>query len=560
MSNTAKNNQVNVIDILMYLLRYWYLFVIVIAIAVGYTYYKYTQMPFVYRGDVTVVIKDPKGELTVSGLGKYSDLVNSVNMTHEILQLRSKSLMSQVVRTLDADVNYIYRERLRDVELYKKTPVKLLFSRDDESFLSFSAKVTPIDAKTIRLDRTAFGGTSQEVALGDTVVIDGHALVFNPTSAYSSYYFGRDITIRKVPVLSAANSFISKLSISQGRGAILRLFVQDYSPQRACDILNTLIDKYNEEAIREKNQSSVNTAAFINERLLIIQDELGAVEKDLARYQSAQGTMNIGNSANEYLAQSRNYNSEIIKIETRLSQAEFLMDYLTNSFMSYDMIPVNTGLDDSRIDTRIAQYNELINRRARLIEQSSVESPAVKEVEANLNNVRQNILGYIDNLKMSLNLRKDDLQQKDSEAMQRFTTMPAKAREMLDIERQQKIKESLYLFLLNKREENALAQSMVDNNARKIDDAVSSGAPIYPNRNKMLLLAFLIGLAIPLVVLLSLLFIDTRVKTRKDVENAVAVPFLAEIPFRKLKKKELESKKKKRKYWNKKKLLKKVKE
>lgn len=85
MSNTAKNNQVNVIDILMYLLRYWYLFVIVIAIAVGYTYYKYTQMPFVYRGDVTVVIKDPKGELTVSGLGKYSDLVNSVNMTHEIL-------------------------------------------------------------------------------------------------------------------------------------------------------------------------------------------------------------------------------------------------------------------------------------------------------------------------------------------------------------------------------------------------------------------------------------------------------------------------------------------
>ena len=162
----------------------------------------------------------------------------------------------------------------------------------------------------------------------------------------------------------------------------------------------------------------------------------------------------------------------------------------------------------------------------------------MKEVEANLNNVRQNILGYIDNLMMSLNLRKEDLQQKDSEAMQRFTTMPAKAREMLDIERQQKIKESLYLFLLNKREENALAQSMVDNNARKIDDAVSSGAPIYPNRNKMLLLAFLIGLAIPLVILLSLLFIDTRVKTRKDVENAVGVPFLAEIPLKKLKKKE----------------------
>ena len=202
------------------------------------------------------------------------------------------------------------------------------------------------------------------------------------------------------------------------------------------------------------------------------------------------------------------------------------------------MIPVNTGLDDARIDNRIAEYNEQINRRSRLIEQSSVESPAVKEVEANLNTIRQNILGYIDNLIISLNMRKEDYAEKEQESMRQFTQMPAKAREMLSIERQQKIKESLYLYLLNKREENALAQSMVDNNARMIDTATSSGSPIYPDRNRTLLLAFLIGLAIPAIILLSILFLDTRVKTRKDLESITKVPFLAEIPLRKLSKKQ----------------------
>ncbi len=538
MSNTSNNNtQVNIVDIFFYLLRNWYWFLLCIGIAVGYAYYKYTQLPFVYRSDARVIIKDPSSTHTGSSLVTYSNMINKVNMTNEILQLKSKTLMSEVVKALDADVNYSYRERLRDVELYRRTPVRLFFSREDETFTSMSAKIVPLDNNTIRFEPS--DGPAQSVVLGDTVAYNGHQLVFKPTSSYSPYYFKKEIIIRKVPVLSAANSFIARLSVGQGDGAILNLFIQDYSAQRATDILNTLIEKYNEDAIREKNQSAINTASFINERLLIIQAELGDVETDLARYQSAQGTMNISNAANEYLAQSRNFNNEIIKIETRINLAEYLKDYLSNSFVSYDMIPVNTGLDDPRIDNRIAEYNEQINRRARLVDQSSVDSPAVKEVEANLNTIRQNILGYIDNLVLSLNMRKEDYAEKEKESMQNFTAMPAKARQMLSIERQQKIKESLYLYLLNKREENALAQSMVDNNARMIDTAISSGSPIYPNRNRMLLLAFLIGLAIPAVILLSMLFIDTRVKTRKDVENAISVPFLAEVPFKKLKKKEL---------------------
>ena len=145
-------------------------------------------------------------------------------MTNEIMQLKSKTLMSEVVKALDADVNYSFRERLRDVELYRKTPVRMFFDREDEGFLSFSAKMIPVDNSTIQL---VTGTETRTVTLGDTVVINDHKLVFKPTSAYSPYYFGKEVVVNKVPVLNAANRYISKLSVTQGNGAILNIFLQE---------------------------------------------------------------------------------------------------------------------------------------------------------------------------------------------------------------------------------------------------------------------------------------------------------------------------------------------
>ena len=477
MSKQTQKNQINLVEIFFYLLRHWYWFVICAGIAVAYAYYKYTQMPFVYRADATIIIKDPSHAQSTVSLERYASLINNVDVTNEILQLSSKQLMAEVVKTLDADVTYSYKEKLREVELYRRTPVRLFFSREDNSFLNFAAKIIPVDQKTIRVDRTEFGGDSQIVALGDTVTYDNHKLVFMPTSAYSPYYYGKEIVLRKVPSYTAAAGYVSRLSVSQTNreGTILHLFIQDYSVQRACDILNALIDKYNEETIREKNRIAVNTATFINERLMIIQQELGDVEENLATFRSNLKTMSVDAAAQEYLSASRTYNTEIIQIETRLSLAEYLRDFLSSSFSTYEMIPLNIGLDEKNIDSEIAQYNELILRREKLVEASSPESPAVRQVEVQLNSLRQNMLGYIDNLVNSMNVQKRELADKEHEAIQNFTAMPAKARQMLSIERKQKIKESLFIFLMNKREENALTQAMVDNNARLLDAAEGSG-------------------------------------------------------------------------------------
>jgi capsular exopolysaccharide synthesis family protein len=195
------------------------------------------------------------------------------------------------------------------------------------------------------------------------------------------------------------------------------------------------------------------------------------------------------------------------------------------------MIPANTGLDDPNLEVAINQYNELVMRRDELIAASSVESPAVNKIENSMVLQRNNVLGLIQNLQNSLELKRNDLTRREEASVRKYAAMPGKAREMMEIERQQSIKEALYIFLLNKREENALSQAMADDNIRAIDPAVAWYSPSYPNKMKVVILSVLVGLLVPIVILIARLFLDTKIRTRKEIEENIDVPFLAEIPF-----------------------------
>ena len=183
------------------------------------------------------------------------------------------------------------------------------------------------------------------------------------------------------------------------------------------------------------------------------------------------------------------------------------------------------------IENQINLYNTAKLKRDRLIDDSSEKNPVVEELNNSLRAMKQTIIRAVDNMIVSINVKRNDAQNREMRAQSRVTSIPTKERQMLSIERQQKIKEALYLFLLNKREENALSQAMADNNARVIDGADGGDAPISPKRNRILLLGVLVGLALPGVTFLGILFMDTRVHSRKDLEKMVSVPFLGEIPL-----------------------------
>ena len=535
MQETNNNSRINLVDLFLYMLGHWYWFVLCVALCAGYAYWKYAKTPFTYRADATIIIKDPSNTRMSVSMSTYSGMINKVNMTNEILQLRSKQLMTETVKSLNADISYTLPIKLRNVELYQATPVKMTILPDEGAPDYLRLTVTTLDPSNIKVELP--DGRSARVALGDTIPVGNARVIFTPTRYYHGEASGKPVTITKQPVWNAVSYFLSRLSISQSEGTILRVSLQDYSAQRACDIINTLIVKYNEDAIREKNRVAVNTALFINERLMLIQQELGGVEDEIAQFKAAERITDANAASTQYLNESKQYSAQIVKTETQLKLAEFLRDFITASFESYETIPVNTGLEDAKIENEITQYNSLLVQRERLLKASSEESPAVKQTEATLLPLRQSILGSINNLITTLEVQRNDLSDQEHESLRKFTTMPAKARQLLSIERQQKIMESLYIYLLNKREENALTQTMVDNNARMIDNAAGTPYPINPNRNRMLLIGLLVGLLIPAVILFTIIFLDNKIRTRRDlVDEGVQTPFLAELPKAKMKK------------------------
>ena len=526
----TRNEQVNLIDIIYYLIGNWYWFILCILICLGVTYFRYSRITYKYSASVTAIIKNAGDDIRSARLDTYDKMINTVSVSTEELQLRSMTIMSEVVKALDADVSYQDRIKFRDVELYTSlSPIRVAFDREHSDPGTFSVTAMPLDANNIRL-HTSSG--SQTVALGDTIALGTGKVVFLPTANYGPETYGQQIYISKQPVTWAANHFISSLRISNNK-QILWLTIEDYNAQRAADAVNMLVVKYNEAAIREKNRVAVNTERFINERLAIIEQELGTVEGGMAAFKTENQLLSVNEAASRYLGDSRGYGAELVDVETRMALTNYLKDYIVKSADTFQMIPANMGIEDPNVDLVIGQYNDLILRREKLVSASSTESPAVRQADASLNTLRGNILGLIQNLQTSLEIQKRDLSDRERAAVEKFSTMPTKERQMLEYERQQSIKQELYLYLLNKREENALSQSMADDNLRVIDPAWANYTPSYPQRMKMVLLAILIGMLIPAVVLIARLFMDTKIRTRKEIEENIDVPFLAEIPLNK---------------------------
>lgn len=535
-NSSNKNDQgLNIVDLFMYLASQWKWFLLSILICGGIAWYNYARAPLVYFRSATVIIKDPSNKASTSGLDRFDNFINKVNVANEILQFRSKKLMREVVQRVHADVSYQIKDGLRSNELYNESPV-LVSLPDALPEQSFSFTMTLKDAKTVTL--SDFSGIeakpSYEVALNDTVaIIEGMNVVVTATNYLRDSWLNTPIRVQKLPVESMVNYYKNALGIQQEEeeASILTLALKDSSPARAEDVLNTLITVYNEEAIKEKNQVAVNTANFINERLIIIERELGNVESNLESFKQRNQIVDIASSAGMYMTESQKYNADAMELETQLRLANFIKDYLTDPSKETDLIPSNTGISDMNIENQISLYNAAKLKRDHLIDDSSVNNPVVQELNNSLRAMKQSIIRAVDNMIVSLNVKRNDAQNREMRAQDRVTAIPTKERQMLSIERQQKIKEALYLFLLNKREENALSQAMADNNARVIDGAEGSNAPISPNRNRILLLGLLVGIALPGAVCLAILFMDTLVHGRKDIEGVTSVPYLGEIPL-----------------------------
>lgn len=530
------NKTINVLDIIKYLLHHWKWFVLSVLIFGSYYYYQYSKSTFVYRQTETVMIKTPANTPTSARVNRSNALYNMVNVASEILQLRSKELMRNTVSRVGADISYSIQEGLRTVELYKDAPFRLhVEGVHEENYYSLTA--IPQDKETVLLTNFSKGDGPAEIKakLGDTLNTPVGKMILTANPYYSDDWYGKEIHVQKFPREQMAAYFGSRLNIAQmeSDASLLEISIEDSSPKRAADIITTLITVYNEFAVDTKNQIAENTADFIHQRLAIIESELGSVEGDIERLQTRNQGIDIGTAGQMYLSDSRQYQAERSAIETDLKLAEMMRDYLVEGSQSSELIPNNTGLVDANIETQISAYNNTLLRRNRLTEGSSSENPIVQDLESTLASMRSSIQRAVDNAIAGLEIKMANVRQEEAKARGQVMQIPQKQRTMLSIERQQKVKEELYVFLLNKREENALNQAMTEDNMTIIDPASGSTSPIAPSRFRKLALGIGIGLILPAVILLLKLMLDTGIRDRRDIENATSVPFLGEIPFMK---------------------------
>ena len=355
-----------------------------------------------------------------------------------------------------------------------------------------------------------------------------------------SQYFhtwGDDIRISWANARNRAAYYAGRMGVTAPRdeSSVVTLTMTDYSPERAKNVLATVLDIYNEQWVENKNRAAANTSEFIAERLTILQQELGDIDNDIKVYKQQNRITDVGAVSGQYLSESSAYSEKAFANSNQLAISQMIRDRLTDPTRNSTLLPANSGLTNANIEGQISEYNATLMKRDKYLKESSEANPMVADLNANLDAMKANITRSIDNNISALQLQQDKILAQEGAILGKLSSTTGQALELQSMSRDQKVKESLYIYLLQKREENELATQLNVSNNRLIQSA-TNGVPISPVAKKIYLIALLLGLGIPFAIFFLRILFNTTVRTRADVSK-LKVPFLAEIPQMGLEKK-----------------------
>ena len=529
-------------DIFFMTLHHWPWIIVSLVVCLGFAYLYILRTPKVYTRSAEVLIKEQNKGRT-AGMEDFSTMglfQSKTNIVNEISTMQAKDLMTEVVSRLGLDYNYYRKGTFHNQLLYgPDLPVHAVVAGlGEEDAVEFKLavndnKVTISDLSTSEEDYDGrFTGN-----VGDSIVTPVGKVVVTPSADYeiperSTAEAAINIIVRKVPQSAAQASFSGRLGVTQKeeKGSVLTLTMSDQSTRRADDVLSTLIGVYNEEWIRDKNQVAVSTSNFIKERLSVIESELGNVDSDISSFKSANLVPDVQAASSMYMTENQRTASAIVDINNQLQMTRYIRSYLAADNASDRLLPANSGITNPMLAQQINEYNKNVLQRNSLVQKSSEKNPLVQTIDEQLAAQRGAIVQTVDNQIVELQTQLKGLQRSEAQTISRIASNPSQAKYLLSVERQQKVKESLYLFLLQKREDNELSQAFTASNTRIVNRPGAAGVPILPNRRNIMMIAFLLGLVIPFGVTYVREISNTKVRGRKDLEN-LSVPFVGEIPL-----------------------------
>lgn len=540
---TAKTDDFIRIQDLYYLcLAKWRWFVLSLVVCLGIATIYLLKTPPVYTRTASLLIKEEsKGQSLSGDVGaSFSDLglfQSNTNVNNELISLQSPAVMFDVVKRLHLEVDYSTEGSFYPQVRYgQNLPLTVSFAglADNETA---GLTVEPVRPQGVKL--TSFVHNGEKVdgevvgALNDSLVTPIGKVVIRPAAGYVDWQKSSEpLTVSRSGLNSAVSRYAGGLSVALNdeKATIIDLSFRDVCIQRAEDILNTVIAVYNENWIKDKNQIAVSTSMFINDRLGVIESELGHVDENISTFKSENLLPDVQAASQLYMTERSQAQSQILTLNTQLSMARYIRNYLTAASSRNQLLPANSGLESANIENQISEYNNLQLQRNNLVANSSEQNPLVVDMDESLRSMRRSIISSVDNLITTLNTQIHSLEKSDQRATERIAANPSQAKYLLSVERQQKVKESLYLFLLQKREENELSQAFTAYNTRVITPPTGSMIPTAPVKKNILLVGFALGILIPVVIVFLQETLNTRVRGKKDLEN-LSIPFVGEIPL-----------------------------
>lgn len=538
-NNNPEENDggLKIVDFLYLCLGKWYWFVLSTVLCLGLGIYQFLRTAPVYTRTATILIKesDKNGGSSVedqlSQLGGFS----SNKVQDEVICLQSPALTEEVVRRLHLDVNYLVDGRFHDETLYGKTqPVEVKFlSVTDSDNVSMTLTYDRNGNCTLGDFR---GPRTTESDLSKTVKGKFHTVIETPVGRVlvdatpDFYEVGKPIHVIRTNVKKAVQRYNNvAVNLCDKQSNMLDLTFNDVNIERAEDVINMTIQVYNENWLADKNLLAVNTSEFIDERLRMIESELSDVDQNISSYKSENMIPDAEAAASTYMSKVEQTSDRLLDLNNQLQMSNFVRGIVANDSKKYELLPVNSGMNSASIERLIADYNDNLLVRNKQVANSNVNSPLLADLESRIASQRQVIIQSIDNHILTLKTQITALQKQENQINNKIAVNPQQTSHLTSIGREQKVKESLYIYLLQKREENELSKYYTASNMRVITPPCGSDLPTTPVKRNFLLIAFAIGLLIPGTIIYLLETLNTRIRGRRDIEG-LSTPFIGEIP------------------------------
>ncbi|MBR5087629.1 MAG: polysaccharide biosynthesis tyrosine autokinase [Muribaculaceae bacterium] len=538
--SATKNEDFEKIQEWLYLcISHWYWFVLSLFIAFGIAILYLLMAQPSYTRKASILIKDEDKNRSLSTeFSQFSDFGvdgGKTNLYNEMITLSSPSYMLEVVKDLHLDMNYKTDGRFHELTLYGKTlPVIVtLPDIDADEYASFTLMLKPNNVVEMTdfhdINHTSASTKVVKGQIGTALKTPIGQILVKPTQNYIGKY-DTPIRVSKNRISDVANSYAGRLvvELNHERASVVDISLSDVCPERAENILNKLFDVYNDKWVEDINKQAISTSNFIDEELSTIESQLGSVDANIAQHKSSSLTPDLNMATQINLSKVENTSSQLLELDNQIYMANLIKKQLGTR--KNELLPANSGIDNAALSAQIKEYNEKVLQRNSLVENSGPKNPIVQDLDEQLNVTRNSIITSLNTVVSTLNDRKNSLESSKAQTTQKLEASPNQAKDLLSVERQQKVKEQLYLFLLQKREENQLSKAYTAYNTKLLNPPSGRRSPTSPVKINVLIIALVLGLLIPMLILFIVNNLSTKVKGRKDIEQ-LSLPFVGEIPL-----------------------------